>query len=179
MTKDEFKILCKGMKAVYPQPTFLPDAYAFKVWYSLLQDLDYTIAQAAIQKYMLINEFPPTIADIRKNAVSVQAGDKKTWSEGWEEVMKAIGNFGSYREEEALESMSEITRKAVKKLGFRNICLSENITADRANFRTIYEQMAENEYTAKQIPLNLSKLIESIQQTEQQKRINSKDQEKI
>lgn len=166
------------MKAVYPQPTFLPDAYAFKVWYSLLQDLDYTIAQAAIQKYMLINEFPPTIADIRKNAVSVQAGDKKTWSEGWEEVMKAIGNFGSYREEEALESMSEITRKAVKKLGFRNICLSENITADRANFRTIYEQMAENEYTAKQIPLNLSKLIESIQQTEQQKRIRSKDQEK-
>lgn len=178
MTKDEFKILCKGMKAVYPQPTFLPDAYAFKVWYSLLQDLYYTIAQAAIQKYMLINEFPPTIADIRKNAVSVQAGDKKTWSEGWEEVMKAIGNFGSYREEEALESMSEITRKAVKKLGFRNICLSENITADRANFRTIYEQMAENEYTAKQIPLNLSKLIESIQQTEQQKRIRSKDQEK-
>lgn len=178
MTKDEFKILCKGMKAVYTQSTFLPDADAFKVWYSLLQDLDYTIAQAAIQKYMLINEFPPTIADIRKNAVSVQAGDKKTWSEGWEEVMKAIGNFGSYREEEALESMSEITRKAVKKLGFRNICLSENITADRANFRTIYEQMAENEYTAKQIPLNLSKLIESIQQTEQQKRIRSKDQEK-
>ena len=179
MTKDEFKILCKGMKAVYTQSTFLPDADAFKVWYSLLQDLDYTIAQAAIQKYMLINEFPPTIADIRKNAVSVQAGDKKTWSEGWEEVMKAIGNFGSYREEEALESMSEITRKAVKKLGFRNICLSENITADRANFRTIYEQMAENEYTAKQIPLNLSKLIESIQQTEQQKRINSTDQEKL
>lgn len=179
MTKDEFKILCKGMKAVYTQSTFLPDADAFKVWYSLLQDLDYTIAQAAIQKYMLINEFPPTIADIRKNAVSVQAGDKKTWSEGWEEVMKAIGNFGSYREEEALESMSEITRKAVKKLGFRNICLSENITADRANFRTIYEQMAENEYTAKQIPLNLSKLIESIQQTEQQKRIRSKDQEKL
>lgn len=179
MTKDEFKILCKGMKAVYTQSTFLPDADAFKVWYSLLQDLDYTIAQAAIQKYMLINEFPPTIADIRKNAVSVQAGDKKTWSEGWEEVMKAIGNFGSYREEEALESMSEITRKAVKKLGFRNICLSENITADRANFRMIYEQMAENEYTAKQILLNLSKLIESIQQTEQQKRINSKDQEKI
>lgn len=178
MTKDEFKILCKGMKAVYTQSTFLPDADAFKVWYSLLQDLDYTIAQAAIQKYMLTNEFPPTIADIRKNAVSVQAGDKKTWSEGWEEVMKAIGNFGSYREEEALESMSEITRKAVKKLGFRNICLSENSTADRANFRTIYEQMAENEYTAKQIPLNLSKLIESIQQTEQQKRIRSKDQEK-
>lgn len=179
MTKEEFTILCKGMKAVYTQSTFLPDADAFTIWYRLLEDLDYTIAQAAIQKYILTNKFPPTIADIRENAALVQTGDKKTWSDGWEEVMKAIRHFGSYREEEALESMSEITRKAVKKLGFRNICLSENITADRANFRTIYEQMAENEYTAKQIPLNLSKLIESIQQTEQQKRINSKDQEKI
>ncbi len=64
----------------------------------------------------------------------------------------------------------------LEKLGFRNICLSENITADRANFRTIYEQMAENEHTAKQIPLNFSKLIESIQRTDQQKRISSKDQ---
>lgn len=179
MTKKEFTVLCKGMKAVYTQSTFLPDTDAFEVWYRLLEDLDYTIAQAAVQKYMLTNKFPPSVADIREYAVSVRTGDKKTWSEGWEEVTKAIRNFGSYREEEALESMSEITRKAVKKLGFRNICLSENITADRANFRTIYEQMAENEYTAKQIPLNLSKLIESIQQTEQQKRINSKDQEKI
>lgn len=178
MTRKEFTVLCKGMKAVYPQPTFLPDADAYKVWYRLLEDLDYTVAQAAVQKYMLTNKFPPSVADIRECAVLVRTGDKKTWSEGWEEVMKAIRNFGSYREEEALESMSEITRKAVKKLGFRNICLSENITADRANFRTIYEQMAENEYTAKQIPLNLSKLIENIQQTEQQKRIRSKDQEK-
>ena len=77
MTKDEFKILCKGMKAVYPQSTFLPDADAFKVWYSLLQDLDYTIAQAAIQKYILTNKFPPTVADIRECAVLVRTGDKK------------------------------------------------------------------------------------------------------
>lgn len=178
MTREEFTVLCKGMKAVYPQPTFLPDADAYKVWYSLLQDLDYTIAQVAVQKYMLTNKFPPSVADIRECAVLVRTGDKKTWSDGWEEVMKAIRHFGSYREEEALESMSDLTRNVVRRLGFRNLCMSGNVTADRANFRAIYEQMAENEYTAKQIPLNLSKLIESIQQTEQQKRIRSKDQEK-
>ncbi len=72
MTKEEFKILCKIMKAVYPQPTFLPDAYAFKVWYELLEDLDYTVAQAAIEKYILTNKFPPTIADIREYAVLVR-----------------------------------------------------------------------------------------------------------
>lgn len=175
MTRKEFTVLCKGMKAVYPQPTFLPDADAYKVWYRLLEDLDYTVAQAAVQKYMLTNKFPPSVADIRECAVLVRTGDKKTWSEGWEEVMKAIRHFGSYREEEALESMSDLTRNVVRRLGFRNLCMSGNVTADRANFRAIYEQMAEKEHTTKQIQPKLSKLIESIQRTDHQKRISSKD----
>lgn len=30
MTREEFKTLVKGMKAVYAQPTFIPDQDAFK-----------------------------------------------------------------------------------------------------------------------------------------------------
>ena len=41
--------------------------------------------------------------------------------------------------------------------------MSENIMADRANFRMIYEQIAEREHTSKQIPVKLSSLIEDIQ----------------
>lgn len=164
VTKDEFKILAKGMKAVYTQPTFLPDSDSLNVWFSLLQDLDYIVAQAAIQKYMLTNKKCPTIADIRELSTSITVGEKPLWSDGWEEVLKAIRKFGSYRESEALESMSETTRRAVQRLGFKNICMSENIMADRANFRMIYEQIAEREHTARQIPMKLNNLIESIQQ---------------
>ena len=42
---------------------------------------------------MLTNKFPPTIADIREYAVSVQTGEKRLWSDGWEEVLKAIRRF--------------------------------------------------------------------------------------
>lgn len=164
MEREEFKILAKGMKAVYTQPSFLPDAEAFNVWFSLLQDLDYMVAQAAIQKYMLTNKKCPTIADIRELATSVSIGEKPLWSDGWEEVLMAIRKFGSYREEEALESMTETTRRTVQRLGFKNICMSENIMADRANFRMIYEQIADREHTAKQIPMKLNNLIESLQQ---------------
>ena len=170
MTKEEFKVLCKGMKAVYAQPTFLPDADAFNVWYSLLKDLDYQVANAAIQKYMLTNKFPPTIADIREQAASVTVGEKPLWSDGWEEVIMAIRRFGSYRETEALESMTETTRMAVQRLGFRNLCMSENEMADRANFRMIFEQLAEREHKTKQIPVNLSNLIENIQQKQLESR---------
>ncbi len=163
MTKDEFKILCKAMKAVYTQPTFLPDADSFKVWYELLKDIDYKTAHIAIQKYMLSNKFAPTIADIRELCIDVTYGNKKDWSDGWEEVLKAIRYFGSYRESEAFSSMDDTTREAVKRLGFRNLCMSENIMADRANFRMIYEQLAEREHKEKVMPLNLRRMIEDIQ----------------
>lgn len=166
MDREEFKVLAKGMKAVFTQPTFLPDADAFNIWYSLLKDLEYNVAQAAIQKYMLTNKFPPTIADIREHAASVRKGEKPIWSDGWEEVLRAIRRFGSYRETEALNSMTEITRASVERLGFRNLCMSENIMADRANFRMIFEQLADREHATNKIPVTLSNLIEEIQKRE-------------
>ena len=162
MTFDEFRILAKGMKAVFTSPNFLPDADSVKIWYQLLQDLDYKVANAAIQKYMLTQKFPPTIADIREQATSVSIGEKPLWSDGWEEVLMAIRRYGSYQESLALESMSDITRQAVQRLGFRNICMSENIMADRANFRMIYEQIVDREYDAKKIPEKVLSLISSI-----------------
>lgn len=164
MTKDEFKVLAKGLKAVYTQTTFLPDAEALHVWYELLKDLDYTIANIAIQKHMIASKFPPTIAEIREQAATIMLGDKPLWSDGWEQVQRAIRLYGSYRPKEALESMDELTRKTVERLGFRELCMSENITADRANFRMVFESLADRQHEAAKIPFTLQELIEGVHQ---------------
>lgn len=161
MKREEFKVLVKAMKAVYTKTDFIPDADAFNVWYSLLQDLSYMQAQVAIQRHMNESKFPPTIADIRKKSEIVKIGEITDWSDGWEEVLKAIRKYGRYREDEALESMSEITRKTVKRLGFQEICNSENITADRANFRMIYEQIQERDRREANTPSYLKELIKT------------------
>ena len=176
MTYDEFKILAKGMKAVYTQPTFLPDAAAFNIWYQLIRDIDYKIANAAIQKYMLTSKFPPTIADIREQATSVVSGEKPLWSDGWEEVVRAIKNYGSYGQKEAMESMSEITRMAVRRMGYIDLCRSENPVADRANFRDIFNMIAERQVKANQLPVTLVGLIKSIRDGEN-KKIGEPDEE--
>lgn len=162
MEREQFKILCKGMKAVYTQESFLPDADAFNIWYSLLGDLEYPVLNAAIQKYMLTNKFPPTIADLREIATTISCGEIPDWGEGWEKVLSAIRRFGSYRETEALATMDELTRTCVKRMGFRNICLSENIAADRANFRMIYEQIAERTKKEFALPLSLNNTIKQL-----------------
>lgn len=164
MTIKEFEVLCKGMKAVYTSPNFLPDTDSVKIWYQLLKDITYETANAAIQRYILTNKFPPTVADIREGAASVMAGEKPLWSDGWEEVLRAIRKFGYYRETDAMESFTETTREAVKRLGFRNICMSENIMTDRANFRMIFEEIAGREQKEKQMPAKLTQVIEQIRE---------------
>lgn len=114
MEREEFKTLVKGMKAVYAQPTFIPDQDAFNVWYELLKDLPYTQANIAIQKYMLTEKFPPTIADIRTKANDIVAKVEESMSEleAWSLVSKAISNSG-YHAEEEFDKLPEVCQRAI------------------------------------------------------------------
>lgn len=114
MEREEFKTLVKGMKAVYAQPTFIPDQDAYNVWYELLKDLPYAQANIAIQKYMLTEKFPPTIADIRTKANDIVAKVEESMSEmeAWSLVSKAISNSG-YHAEEEFDKLPEACQRAV------------------------------------------------------------------
>lgn len=163
MNKKEFATFAAALKTYYPKENLLPNAQAMELWYRQLEDIPYQLAEIALNKWVATNKWSPTIADIREQATCVKIGDKPLWSDGWEEVLRAIRKFGSYRETEALGTMSEITREAVNRIGFRNMCLSEDITADRANFRMIFEQLAERKQKQNQIPTALHQLIEGVQ----------------
>lgn len=114
MTRDEFKILVKGMKAVYAQQTFLPDKDAFDMWFALLQDLPYKLANVAIQKHMLTEKFPPTPAEIREKAAQMIEVPETEMSEleAWAFVRKAIRNSG-YHAQEEFDKLPEACREAV------------------------------------------------------------------
>lgn len=119
LTKDEFKVLIKAMKAVYAQPTFIPDDDAAKVWYNLLMDLPYNILQNAVQKHMMSSPYPPTIADIRTAAAEFRVkeyDEQRTEMEAWSMVSRAIGRSGYYSEEE-FAKLPHLVQKAVGNAG--------------------------------------------------------------
>lgn len=162
MTFNEFKVLVKGMKAVYTSPNFLPDADSVKIWYRLLGDLPYELANIAIQRHMSTNKFPPTVAEIRQAAVQT-VDAPQDWADGWEQFRKAVSKFGYYQQDAALASMDETTRKVVKRLGWKQLCESENPMQDRANFRMIYEQEQQREEEKAALPAGLQRQIERLQ----------------
>ena len=148
MTKEEWSLLVKAIKSAYSNQTFCPDSYSLELYYRMLQDIPYEVLNIAIQRHIATNRYPPTIADLR-GSVSPK---EKDWSEGWEEVKRAIRNYGSYREKDALDSMSPLTREIVQRFGFKEICMSENEDVYRANFRMAYEQSAKKNNEVNVLP---------------------------
>jgi hypothetical protein len=103
VTRDDFKILVKGMKAIYADPKFIPDKDVFDVWYALMNDLEYEYLNLAIQKHMISSKFPPTPADIREQYQSLIDPEEMNEMEAWNLVSKAIRNSGYNYEEEFLK----------------------------------------------------------------------------
>jgi hypothetical protein len=101
ISREEFKILVKGMKAVYTQAAFIPDNDAFSVWYEMLKDIPYKNLSTAIQRHIMTNRFPPTIADIRDASMLISDGDGVVSElEAWSMVRKALRNSCYHAEDE-------------------------------------------------------------------------------
>lgn len=167
MNKKEFSIFASALRTYYPKEKLLPNEQAMELWYNQLKDIPYNVVSATLEKWVAIEKWSPSIADLRKTAVEIVNGTTYDWGEGWGQVEKAIRKYGMYNEAEAMESMDDITRQTVKRLGFINICTSDNYQADRANFRMIYEQLAEKKEKDSQVPTRLKALIDKMPENHQ------------
>ena len=166
MNKQEFSKIAMAIKTYYPNQNLLPNQQAMELWYLQLQDIPYKVCMAVVNKWVALNKWAPTIADIRENAISVFDGDQKDWSEAWQDVLLNIREYGYHRAEDGLEELTGVTRQTVERLGYTRLCHSENIMADRANFRDIYNELSKREAQEKQIPKQLLEHINNIRMLE-------------
>lgn len=86
--------------------------------------------------------FAPTIGEIRGTVADLRAAAANVPSSygAWEEVRRAMSEIGSYG---VPEWSSLLVARVVSSLGWRNLCMSENQTADRARFIQAYEQLMD------------------------------------
>ena len=163
MTKQEFATWAMALKTYYSKEQLLPNTQAMELWYRELQDIPIEVADAALRKWVATNKWSPTIAEIRETAANVKNGELPDWGEGWEQVQRAIRHYGYMEPGKAMASFDPITKQCVQRLGFVNLCRSENPTADRANFRQCYEIIVKREQTRQQVALPLQETIKQLQ----------------
>lgn len=110
------------------------------ICWEMLKDIPEDQFRTSIKKIIAakdeIYQSTNIVALIRKNAIIknvLLAG------EAWAEVLRTVSSIGSYGNPIFKE---EIIFKAVECVGWRNICLSENIGVERAHFMKVYESLA-------------------------------------
>lgn len=165
MNFQEFGNIAMALRTYYPREKLFPNEQAVMLWYEQLSDLDYRATEAAIKSWIATNKWSPSIAEIRELTMDATFGVIKDWGQAWEETRAAVRRYGRYNPEAALESLDELTREAVKRVGFYDLCASENHAADRANFKIIYEQLANRRRTDRQTPMAVRQRLEQIQKT--------------
>lgn len=166
MDKNQFAIFASALRTYYPREAILPNNEAMTLWYQELQDIPYESAIACLRKWVNLSKWSPSIADIREMCAELASGEPKTWQDGWDTVLTAVRKYGYLEPDKAtryLEATDPIAADCVLKMGWRNICLSENQIADRAAFRGCYEILAKREQERRQMSPALLEMIKGIQ----------------
>ena len=167
MTREEWAVLVKAMKAVYTSPSFLPDQYAFDTWYGLLKDLDYKLLSFGLKKYMQTEWKEPSIAALRQCTQSlVSQSTELNETEAWEKVSRAIRN-SEYHAEEEFARLPELIQKAVSSPGqLREWALSENVdgrwlSVVQSNFQRTYRAEVQREQERRKLSPDLLKIMDA------------------
>ena len=159
MKRDEFALWAAALQTYYPREKLLPNKQALELWFRALEDIPYKVAETALNTWVATEKWSPSIAEIREKAAQIVTGMSGDWGEGWKQVIDAVHRYGSWSPKAAKESMDEITRECVERMGFGEICRSENMAVERANFRLLYEQISQRKMKEAQTPERIKTLI--------------------
>lgn len=128
-------------------------------WLECLGDLDYRLVLEAVKKTMITSPYPPTIADIRKNAIEIiKPTTSKTAIEAWNEAYSMICK-GTYMEEEEFEKASPEVKKffgnvrQVRELAQTNTDVVNSVT--KGQFLKQYEVIVDREKERKLLPQSM------------------------
>lgn len=157
MTKKDMTVVLNILKTAYPR--FYQNLGANEIddvinlWFVMLGDTDLETIKLALYKIIATSVYPPTIAELRNDIAKINKGEIEDAGEAWDKILKAIRKYGIYREQEALSTFSPSILACIRSLGgWRYICTSETIMADRAHFFKIFENIQKREQERRVIP---------------------------
>ncbi len=185
MTKEEFSLLVKGMKAVYSDPKFIADSYAMEVWYSMLKDISYQDASASISRHMATKSTVPTIADIRGGISDIMQGTPKSAAEEWVEVDKIVrslptGEEGKDAARVKFEKLSEEARRLVGSADTLYEWAFNTTIQDYDIARSIFIRDYKGEvYRRRELDSLTPTLQALMEKVEEQKKVAQKEPERI
>lgn len=156
MKREEF-VKCMGFLSSAYKQDFNKDE--LNVWYEFFKDDNLENLKQAIKSIILKSKYLPSIAELKEEINYIYNPQLKISADDeWLKIEDAIREYGIYNSEDALNSMSTLTKKAIRMLGgWYTICMSQEGDWLRKNFISIYNSL--NNDVKEQCLLENKKLI--------------------
>lgn len=108
-------------------------------WHRALEHVPYELALAGVEYLAATRSFPPSVADLFEAMAEFTLPDdaKCTPAEAWKRVIHEVRSRGVY----GRPNLPGLIGEAVKILGWRRICTSDEPEMTRAQFFRVYEQL--------------------------------------
>ena len=116
-----------------------------EVWYSMLGGYTKEQLRDAIKELIKTETYLPTIAHITNQIAKKETNYLPTAEDEWEEVLRVIRRYGTYRQELALSELKPYTAYITNHIGYQIICMSTDNTWNRKEFIAEYNQLKERE----------------------------------
>jgi len=135
-------------------------------WQECLGDLEYRVVLEAVKKSIIESPFPPTIHDIRKNAIElINLTQSKTAIEAWNEAYGMICGGLYMTEEQFNDASPEVKRffgnvRQVTELAKTNIDTVNTVT--KGQFLKQYDILVQREKEQKLIPESMKQFTQKL-----------------
>lgn len=123
-----------------------------EVWAKDFKDTPKEEFNLAIQHIRNTSKFFPSVSEIKEQIAKLKTANVPTAEDEWQNVLKAVRMYGSYREQEALESLPPYTAKITKYIGYYRICTStqEEQVWNKKEFISEYNSLVDKDILALQ-----------------------------
>lgn len=167
MTKQETVKLFAIISALYPRETAFKSAATETVivWQSMLVDIPFNIAQAAIKAAAATSPFLPAISEIRKWSVRVMNHDYMEPDQAWGLAREILHDYAtsdlikggriiSIREQNLRlkERSNAEVWGILDRMGIRDILQSENMDVVRGQFLRLWDAKQEHKHEMAVLP---------------------------
>ena len=175
MTKKETAAMFALISALYPRDEKFAkaDKEVILAWHEMLEDIPFDVAKAAIKASVATSPFPPQICDIREYATRMTGQRRMTADEAWGIAAEVIRTYSSRTvpiegfasntyefvkfgepvkarpsglEYEAKRHCPKEVWEILERMGYADVCASENPDVARGQFMRAWSNHDKEEY---------------------------------
>ncbi len=137
VTKHELASVLAYLSSAYPSVQISKETAT--VYFDVLRDLPFEACRDEAKRLVKQSQWFPSAAQIRKGVCRYAGLLAPSSEQAWFEVTENVRKVGIYGQ---VEWSNAIVGEAVKAIGWRDICMSENQGVLRAHFFKVYEKLA-------------------------------------